>query len=370
MSYLVPLVDLQWQHAQIVEDLVPALLDTLDRGQFVAGPALEEFEASLARFVGCRYAVGVGNGTDAIELALRAARLPTGSAVIVPAYTFIATVAATLRAGLSPMLVDVSEPNLLIDPEAVERALTPRVRAIVAVHLFGQMAPMADLRRIADQHGLVLIEDAAQAHGANQHADPVATGTFAACTSFYPGKNLGAYGDAGAVLTNVPDVALAVRRLRDHGSSLKYFHSSLGFNSRLDEIQAIVLTAKLKRLAWWNHLRAVAAARYTQLLCSVDQLGLPQVAYGNTHTWHLYVVRVKQRDLVLERLHERGVGAQVHYPIPPHLQPALAFLGYDPGSFPVSEAASRQVLTLPIFPGLTEPQQDLVVDALTNAMEA
>lgn len=368
MNYRVPLVDLRWQHAQVAEELVPALLETLAKGQFVAGPALEEFESSLARFVGCRYVVGVGNGTDAIELALRAASFPHGSGVIVPAYTFIATVAATLRAGLSPVLVDVSEPNLLIDPEAVERAITPRIRAIVAVHLFGQMAPMVELRRIADRHGLVLIEDAAQAHGATQHGDPVATRTFAACTSFYPGKNLGAYGDAGAVLTNVPEVAAAVRRLRDHGSSGKYSHPSLGFNSRLDEVQAIVLATKLKRLVGWNHLRGAAAARYDRLLCALDEVRLPQVAHGNIHTWHLYVVRVSQRDLVLTRLQERGVGAQVHYPTPPHLQPALASLGYGPGSFPISEAAAQQVLTLPIFPGLTEPQQDLVVAALTSAV--
>ena len=365
---LIPLVDLKWQHDQVAAEVVPEVLRIMEAGQFVLGPAGEAFEKQLAAFVGCRYAVGVSNGTDAIELALRCAGLPAGSSVIIPAYTFVATIAATVRAGFVPILVDCAEPHLMIDTEAVERAITPEVKAIIAVDLFGQIAPMGKLRAIADAHGLVLLEDAAQAHGATQDGTPVSHHALAATTSFYPGKNLGAYGDAGAVLTSDPQVAARVRALRDHGSQQKYKHEYLGFNARLDEIQAAILAIKLRHLRQWNCLRDSAAARYAQLLGGLDGIVLPSAAPGNSHTWHLYVVRVSRRDFVAERLQRSGIGASAHYPIPPHLQPALRFLGYREGSFPVAEHASNEVLSLPLFPGMTPVQQHRVVNELTMAM--
>lgn len=364
----IPLVDLKWQHDQVEAELGPELLRIMEAGQFVLGPAGEAFEKQLAAFVGCRYSIGVGNGTDAIELALRCVGLPAGSSVIIPAYTFIATIAATVRAGFVPILVDVTEPHLMIDPEAVERAITPEVKAIIAVDLFGQMAPLSELSAIADTHGLVLLEDAAQAHGATQDGAPVSHHALAAATSFYPGKNLGAYGDAGAVLTNDPQVAARARSLRDHGSREKYQHEYLGLNTRLDELQAAVLAIKLRHLRRWNGLREVAAAHYTRHLGDLECVEVPSVAPGNSHTWHLYVVRVSRRDLVAECLQRNGIGAGVHYPTPPHLQPALRFLGHREGSFPIAEHAANQVLTLPLFPGMTPGQQHRVVDELARAM--
>lgn len=368
MSHRIPAVDLQWQHREVASELVPQLLQVMERGQFVLGAAGEEFERRLAAFVGCKYAVGVSNGTDALELALRAARLPDGASVIVPAYTFIATVTAVIRAGLTPILVDVAEPHLLLDVEAVERAITPTVKAIVAVHLFGQMAPMRELKALADGHGLVVIEDAAQAHGAVQDGDAVACRALAASTSFYPAKNLGAYGDAGAVLTNSSEVAASVRSLRDHGSVTKYRHAVMGSNARLDEIQATVLSVKLDRLAHWNAMRQEAAERYAERLMGMSGVTLPSAAQGNAHTWHLYVVRVRCRDRALFRLRREGVEVAVHYPVPPHLQEALSFLGYRRGAFPTTEAAADEVLTLPLFPGITMAQQEHVAEHLARTL--
>ncbi|MDA8333200.1 MAG: DegT/DnrJ/EryC1/StrS family aminotransferase [Candidatus Dormibacteraeota bacterium] len=368
MTLPIPLVDLKWQHDQVKAELVPELVRIMETGQFILGPAGDAFEKQLAAFVGCQHAIGVSNGTDALELALRCAGLPPGCSVILPAYTFIATMAATIRAGFAPVLVDVAEPHLMLDPAAVERAITPSVKAILAVDLFGQMAPMSELRSLADAYGLVLLEDAAQAHGATHHGCPVARYSVAAATSFYPGKNLGAYGDAGAILTDNPEVAFVAASLRDHGSLGKYRHEYLGFNTRLDEIQAAVLAIKLRHLSSWNRLRETAAARYARLLCEVDGVVLPSAATGNTHTWHLYVVRVSRRDVVADRLRRRGIGVGTHYPAPPHLQPALRFLGHSEGSFSVAEHAASEVLTLPLFPGMTFGQQRRVVNELATAI--
>lgn len=368
MTVPIPLVDLKWQHDQVKAELLPELVRIMDSGQFILGPAGDSFEKELAAFVGCQHAIGVSNGTDALELALRCAGLPSGCSVIVPAYTFIATIAATIRAGFVPVLVDVAEPHLMLSPTTVERAITPAVKAIVAVDLFGQMAPMGELRALAAAYGLVLLEDAAQAHGATHYGGPVARYSVAAATSFYPGKNLGAYGDAGAVLTDDPEVASVAKSLRDHGARGKYRHEYLGFNTRLDEIQAAVLAVKLRHLSGWNRLREVAACRYARLFCGVEGVVLPSAAPGNRHTWHLYVVRVSKRDVVSDRLLRRGVGAGAHYPTPPHLQPALKFLGHHEGSFPVAEHAASEVLTLPLFPGITPRQQRRVLHELVAAM--
>jgi dTDP-4-amino-4,6-dideoxygalactose transaminase len=362
---VIPFVDLRAAHAEVAEEIRIGFARVLDTAAFVQGPDVAAFEAEFAAFSGVTHCVGVGNGTDAIELALRAAALPVGSEVIVPANTFVATAEAVLRAGLRPVLADVDPDHLLLDPDAAAAAVTPRTSAIVPVHLYGQQAPMTEVQALADRHGLAVVEDAAQSQGsAQQDRPPVRL----SATSFYPGKNLGAYGEAGAVLTPDPVLARAVRLLANHGSDVKYRHETLGFNSRLDTLQAVVLRAKLTRLADWNTARRRAAELYGKLLVDLDGIVLPKQAPGNTHVWHLYVVRTAERDRVLEALREAGVQAQIHYPVPVHLQPAFATLGHRPGEFPVTERAAEEILSLPMHPHLAVDQQEQVAEALRTAI--
>jgi dTDP-4-amino-4,6-dideoxygalactose transaminase len=271
------------------------------------------------------------------------------------------------RTGATPVLADVDPSSLLIDPRQVHERRTSKTKAVLAVHLFGQAAPMELLRQAVDDE-VKLIEDAAQAHGARRNGVGVGSLGEAAATSFYPGKNLGAYGDAGAALTNDGEIARRVTMLRDHGSEIKYQHPDLGFNSRLDTLQAVVLGAKLRSLQTWNEQRREAAVRYTELLEGSDKIVPPAVLPGNEHVWHLYVVRVPQRDVVLERLHEAGIGAGIHYPTPIHLQGAFEYLGHRPGDFPVAEQASEEILSLPLYPGITVEQQERVVNELRKAL--
>ena len=364
----VPLVDLGLQHQAIADEIASPLAELMATGSFVGGPHVGEFEGAFAAFCGARECVGVGNGTDAIELALRAGGIEPDDEVIVPVNTFAATAEAVVRAGAKPVLVDVDPEHLLIDPEAVADAVGPRTRAVVPVHLFGQMAPMEPLRALAQEHDLLLVEDAAQAQGASQHGQAIGSRSRAAATSFYPGKNLGAYGDGGAVLTDDTQLAARVRRIANHGSVVKYRHDEQGFNSRLDAIQAVVLRAKLAHLPAWNAHRRRAAQLYWELLCGLDVVGLPSVASGNEHVWHLFVVRVPERDRVAKRLQTAGIGVGVHYPIPLHLQPAFAHLGHLPGEFPVGEKAALEILSLPIYPGISLEQQQTVVGALAAAL--
>ena len=302
------------------------------------------------------------------KLALRAADVGPGDEVIVPANTFVATVGAVRRAGAKPVLADVDDECLLLDPDPVLAAITPRTKAIVPVHLYGQVAPIEELSASAAATGIAIIEDAAQAQGATRHGRPAGSFGVAAGTSFYPGKNLGAYGDAGAVLTVDADVARRVRLMRDHGSERKYDHEIVGWNSRLDTLQAIVLQAKLRRLARWNAARQVAAARYDSLLAEIPQVRVPVTMSGNVHVWHLYVVRVPERDRVLAALQAAGIGASIHYPTPIHLTGAYRSLGYGPGSFPVAEAAAEEILSLPLYPHITGVQQERVVAELKEAL--
>jgi len=362
----IPLVDLAWQHARVADDVSEGLARAIAANAFVLGPDVEAFEREFAEFIGVRHCVGVANGTDAIELSLRAAGIGPGCEVIVPANTFVGTAEAVLRCGADLVLADCDPDHLLLDPAEVERRLTPRTRAILPVHLYGQMAPMAAVRTLAPAD-VVVLEDAAQAQGARQDGHGLATVGRAAATSFYPGKNLGAYGDAGAVLTDDGDVAAAVRAVSNHGLEHRE-HRLVGVNSRLDTLQAVVLRAKLRHLPTWNEDRRVAARRYDALLDDVDAVRRPQTAPGNEHVWHLYVVRVAARDEVLAELQADGIQAGVHYARPVHLQPALCGLGTREGSFPVAEAASQTVLSLPIYPGITETQQARVCDALRRAV--
>jgi dTDP-4-amino-4,6-dideoxygalactose transaminase len=364
----IPPVDLRAQHEAIAEEVAAGFAAVLDRTAFILGPAVTAFESAYAAFIGARHCIGVANGTDALELALRAAGADADAEVLLPANTFIATALAVLRAGARPVLVDCDEAHHLIDLQQAAARVTKRTRFLLPVHLYGQMAPTEEVEALARAHGLTVIEDAAQAQGARRHGRAAGTTGRAAGTSFYPGKNLGAYGDAGAVTTDDDALAARLRALRNYGSEVKYHHPEMGFNSRLDTLQAVVLSAKLKRLGAWNEARRAAARRYDELLADLPAVTLPRTLAGNEHVFHLYVVRVPHRDKVQERLAADGIGAQIHYPIPIHLQGAFRHLGLGPGSFPVAERAAGEILSLPIYPEITAEQQARVVASLRGAL--
>lgn len=364
----IPLVDLKWQHAQIADEVQEGLAEVMANTAFILGPQVAEFERAFAAFQESPYCAGVGSGTDALEMALRALGVGPGDEVIAPANTFIATVLAVTRTGATPVLVDCDPVHYLIDPEQVEAAVTSRTKAIIPVHLYGQIAPMVPIMETAARHGIAVLEDAAQAHGARQNGQPAGHFGAAAAFSFYPGKNLGAYGDAGAVTTVHEPVHASAHKLRNWGSDKKYFHPEKGFNSRLDTVQAVILLAKLRRLAEWNGMREQGAARYAELLADIEGIQLPGAAPGNEHVWHLYVIRVPERDRVLAALNERGIGAGIHYPIPIHLQGAYVELGKSEGSYPVTERAAREILSLPMFQGIGADQQEMVANALRESI--
>lgn len=366
MNPHIPLVDIASQQAEIADAMRHDLDRILSTASFVGGPDVARFEEEYARFVGVGHCVSVANGTDAVELALRALAIGPADEVVIPANTFIATAEAVVRVGATPVLVDVTDETLLIDPAAVAAALTPRTRAVVAVHLYGQMAPVEELAAILAGTGVALVEDAAQSQGASQHGVSSGAAGRIAATSFYPGKNLGAAGDAGAVTTDDPDLARMVRLLANHGSERKYVHEVVGFNSRLDTIQAAVLRHKLRRLEAWNARRREVAARYSSGLATVEKVQLPVTAPGNVHAWHLYVVRVPNRDGVLAALRERGVGAGIHYPYPLHLTEAFAGLPWREGDFPIAERAASEILSLPMYPHLNDAQIDYVVETFSE----
>lgn len=361
----VPFLDLRAQHAEIADAVAADVADVFASTGFIGGPQVEAFEREYAAFSEVAHCVGVANGTDAVELALRAMDVGPGDEVITAANTFVATVEAIVRAGATPVLVDIDPATMLIDPDAVGAAVTPRTAAVVAVHLYGQMAPVEAITAAAP--GIPVIEDAAQSQGARRHGRPSGSVGTIAATSFYPGKNLGAAGDAGAVTTGDADLARRTRLLANHGSERKYVHETFGFNSRLDAIQAVYLRHKLTRLADWNAARRAAADRYASLLADVAGVRLPAVADGNEHVWHLFVVRVAERDRILAALQAAGVGAALHYPDAVHRTEAYAGLG-RPGQFPVAEQAAAELLSLPMFPHLTSAQTDRVAEALAAAI--
>ena len=359
----IPLVDLGWQTAVINDHVQARWADLIGRSAFVLGDAVASFEAEYAHHTQVSHCIGVANGTDAIELLIRAAGIGAGDEVIIPANTFIATAVGIMRAGATPVPVDVDDDTLLIDADAAIAAVGPRTAAVMPVHLFSQMA-------YVDSYGdgVLVIEDAAQCQGAEREGATVATGTFGAATSFYPGKNLGAWGDAGAVVTNSEIVANKVRALRTYGSTVRYEHPEFGVNSRLDALQAVVLSEKLKHLAEWNALRRRAADFYLDALDSIEGVRPPGIDPYNEHVWHLFVVRVDDRDRVLKHLNDNGIDAGIHYPTPIHLHGAMESLGHKQGAFPVAERAAATMISLPIYPGITESQQSRVVDALTKAL--
>lgn len=363
----VPLVDLKAAHAEVADEVTRGLADVIARTAFVGGPEIAAFERAYGDFVGVEHVIAVASGTDALEIPLRALGLKAGDEVIVPANSFIATAEAVVRAGGVPTYADVTA-DALIDPASVEVAITPRTVGVIPVHLFGQMPDMAAIEAVATRHGLFVLEDAAQAQGASQDGRSAGSIGVAAGTSFYPGKNLGAYGDAGAVLTNDAQVARVSRLMANHGSATRYVHEVFGFNSRMDTIQAVVLSAKLRGLADANARRRAAATRYGVLLEGLPQVLCPRAVPGNQHVWHLYVVQVSNRDHVLAHLNAAGVGAGLHYPVPLHLTPALSTERYGPGDFPMAERLAATILSLPLFPQITEEQQVRVVDCISGGL--
>jgi dTDP-4-amino-4,6-dideoxygalactose transaminase len=368
MNERVPLVDIPAQQAEIMSEIRPEVDRILTTGAFVGGKVVSAFEESYAALAGSGHCIGVANGTDALEIALRATGVRAGSEVILPANSFIATAEAAHRVGADVVLVDADDEFLLIDPALVKTVLTDRTAAVVPVHLYGQMAPVEQIEELDMPDGACILEDAAQSQGARRHGRSSGSLGVANATSFYPGKNLGAAGDAGAVTTDDPDVARVCRLLANHGSETRYVHEVPGFNSRLDALQAVVLLAKLGRLHAWNERRREAARRYADMLAPLHSVRLPATMPGNEHVWHLYPVRVPHRDLVARSMRDAGVEVGIHYPTPLHLTRAFRHLGYARGDFPVSEQAAGALLSLPLHPHLTERQQERVVAALDDAL--
>ncbi len=365
----IPLVDLRIQHEQVAAEVSAGWARVVTEGCFVLGPDVEAFEREFARFAHVSHCVGVASGTDALELGLRARGVGPGDEVILPANAFNATAEAVICTGARPVLVDCDPRYLLIDPVQVIERLTRRTRAVVGVDLFGQMAPLDTIKRELPGD-LDLFEVASHSPGASRHGRPSGSLGTVAAVGFHPDNNLGAYGDAGAVLTDERWSADLVRSLRNHGGTRRHEHELSGMNSRLDTLQAVVLRAKLRRLAHWNDERKLAARRYDDLLLDEPAILRPVTMPGNEHVWHLYVVRVGARNEVLARLNAAGVGAAVHYPMALHLQPAFASLGHAEGDFPVAEAAAKTMLSLPIFPGITASQQEHVSTELVAGVRA
>lgn len=360
----VPFFDLAAAHGELRPELDRAWARVVDSGRFVLGPELEQLESELAEAFGAREAIGVGSGLDALELIVRGLGIGGGDEVIVPGHTFIATWLAVTHAGATPVPVDVDPETGNIDPDAAEAAIGPRTKAIIAVHIYGCPADLDPILGLGTEHGLKVVEDAAQAHGAAYKGRPAGSLGDAAGFSFYPGKNLGALGDGGAVTTSDPELARRIRLLRDYGSPAKHEHEVAGFNSRLDELQAALLRVKLERLEEWNGRRRAVAERYLGALAGIEQLGLPVVPREVEHVWHQFVVRHPDRDGLASRLAERGIGTQIHYPRAPHQTAAYADLG---ARLPVTEQLASEVLSLPIGPHLGHEAQDEVIAAVVES---
>jgi dTDP-4-amino-4,6-dideoxygalactose transaminase len=353
---------------ELRQELDAAYRRVMERGWYILGDEVEAFESEFAAYCGARHCVAVANGLDALHLILRAMDIGPGDEVLVPSNTFIATWLAVSYAGAIPVPVEPDPLTYNINAKAIEAAVTSRTRAIIPVHLYGQPADMDAINAIAKRHNLAVIEDAAQAHGASYKGRRTGTLGKAAAFSFYPGKNLGALGDGGAVTTNDAQIAEAIRELRNYGSKVKYHHAVKGYNSRLDELQAAFLRVKLAHLDDWNRRRQGAAATYLRLL-SIDEIALPFVPEWADPVWHLFVVRSQHRDNLATTLAERGVGTVIHYPIPPHLQQAYAEMQLVPRSLPIAERLSREVLSLPMGPHLTADQQGFVASVVTPIAE-
>jgi len=365
----VPLLDLQEQYRPIRDDLIAALIRVADTQRFIGGPEVEALERELAAFIGVRHAIGVSSGTDALLVSLMALGIGPGDEIVTTPFSFFATAGSIVRLGAVPVFVDVDPGTLNIDASAVAAAITPRTRAIMPVHLYGLCADMQPLLEAAARAGVPVTEDAAQAIGASYGDRQAGAMGAVGCFSFFPSKNLGAFGDAGLVTTDDDRLAHDVRLLRDHGAEPKYFHKRVGGNFRLDALQAAVLRVKLPHLAAWTAARRANADRYDRLFRERRlDVRVPIRPDGRGHIFNQYVIRVPNRDEVRASLERAGIGTEIYYPVPFHLQECFAPLGYRQGAFPAAEAAAREVLALPVYPGLTEMQQRSVVDALEHAL--
>jgi len=360
----VPFLDLKSINLREKSEFHDVLEKVLERGWLILGEEVSSFESSFAKFCGSTHSLGIGNGLEALHLVLRAWGIGAGDEVLVPSNTYIATWLAVTYTGATPVPVEPLETTYNINPALIEAAITPRTKAIIPVHLYGQPADMDAINEIARRHGLKVLEDAAQAHGANWRGRRAGSLGDAAGFSFYPGKNLGALGDGGAITTSDQDLARSLEMLRNYGSRRKYENEILGFNSRLDELQAAFLKTKLPKLSADNARRAAIADQYTNALADLGTLRLPHVAAGAEPVWHLYVVRSAKRDLLHEYLKERSIGTLIHYPIPPHLQAAYSSLGYKLGDFPISEIMHSEVLSLPMGPTMSDAEVEMVIDAV------
>jgi len=359
----VPFVDLKAQYRAIRTEIDAAIQDVVTNTAFALGPAVERFETEFAEFLDVRHVVGTSNGTTAIQLSLLAMDIGPGHEVIVPAHTFIATAEAVSHVGARPILVDVLDDTGNMDPDRLEAAITPRTRAIIPVHLYGYPADLDRIQQVAESRGIPVIEDACQAHGARYGGRRVGSFGTLSCFSFYPGKNLGAYGEGGAVATDDADLAARIRRLRDHGQSRRYHHAEIGYNARLEGIQGAVLAVKLRYLDRWNESRRKHADYYSARLAEAG-VRIPTVGDQCEPVIHLYVIRLENRDALKSHLEGRGIQVGLHYPIPIHLQPAYGQLGHGDGDFPRSEAWARECLSLPMYPELTKDLLDEVIEGV------
>jgi dTDP-4-amino-4,6-dideoxygalactose transaminase len=363
----VPFVDLKAQYQTIKPEIDAAIASVIENTNFILGPQVEAFEKAFAAYVGSAFCVGVNSGTAALQLSLMACGIGPGDEVIVPSFTFFATAETVSVLGAVPVFIDVDPVAYTITAAEIEKAITPRTRGIIPVHLYGQPVDLDPIRALAEQHNLHVIEDAAQAHGAEYKGRRVGALTTAGCFSFYPSKNLGAYGEAGAIVTNDEDLAQKLRLLRQHGQTSKYEHAIVAYNFRLEEIQAAVLNVKLTHLDDWNNGRRGRAATYNELLRDTG-LVLPREMEYARHVYHVYAVQCEKRDELQTHLADKGIQTGVHYPIPIHLQPAYASLGYKSGDLPVTEQLCERVLSLPMFPELTERQIQLVADTIQQSL--
>jgi dTDP-4-amino-4,6-dideoxygalactose transaminase len=368
MQMKVPFLDLRSHHAPMLEEINGAIRDVIDSAAFAGGPYVTRFEEDFATYCDAQFAVGVGSGTEALWLVLLALGIGPGDEVITVPNSFIATAEAISYCGATPVFVDVDERTFNMDPTGLEQATTAHTKAIIPVHLFGQPADLDPIVNFARERGLFVLEDACQAHGAIYKGRKVGTLGDAACFSFYPGKNLGAFGEAGAVVTANPELREKVRVLRDHGQVQKYHSTMIGWNARMDGIQAAVLRVKLRHLELGNQLRRSHAAYYDRAFERVEEVVTPARSAFAQHVYHTYVIRVQERDQVMQRLAEKGVGCAVHYPVPIHLQEAYSSLGYEQGVFPVAERCATEFISLPMFPELTPAQLETVVQSVKEAV--
>ena len=362
----VPFLDLKIQYSSIKDEINAALQEVLNSTAFAGGPFVEKFEKEFAAFCQSAFAVGVGSGTDALWIALLCLGIGQGDEVITTPNTFIATAEAITFCGAKPVFVDIDEQTYNMNPDLLKGVITTKTKAIIPVHLFGQPADMDPIIKIAQEHGLFVIEDACQAHGAEYKGRRAGSIGHAGCFSFYPGKNLGAYGEAGAVVTNSAELAEKIKRFRDHGQAKKYFHSMIGWNARMDGFQGAVLSVKLKHLPAWNEARRKNAKLYNELLADLDKVKTPVEADYAKHVYHIYAIRTKNRDVLMRALAEKNISCGIHYPILLHLQDAYRSLGYTQGSFPIAEKCAAEFLSLPMFPELTNEQITQVVNAIID----